>query len=279
MKKVLMTLLTCAMLLTIPVTSVSAGSLDNLISGSETTTDSSASDNSNSSSSSSSSQASSSYVSADEYIADLQSATDLSSVDVAGADKVNEGIKKVAAFIIRIISYALTAFLVVRVLLDLLYIAIPFTRSFLSNGYAGNAAAGGGGMGPQGGMGMGGMGGMSGGFGGMGGMGMNRGYGMHGGMGGMGGSMGMQSQAGASPAMGRTQWVSSAALNAVAAESQPGPDGKPQSALKYYAKDMAVTLVLVPILLTLAITGALSDLGFLLGDVIAKGIASIGSMI
>jgi hypothetical protein len=95
----------------------------------------------------------------------------------------------------------------------------------------------------------------------------------------MGGSMGMQSQAGASPAMGRTQWVSSAALNAVAAESQPGPDGKPQSALKYYAKDMAVTLVLVPILLTLAITGALSDLGFLLGDVIAKGIASIGSMI
>ena len=99
------------------------------------------------------------------------------------------------------------------------------------------------------------------------------------GMGGMGGMGMQQGQMGASPAMGRVQWVSSAALNAVAAEQMPGPDGKPQSALKAYAKDMMVVLIITPILLTLAITGVLTNLGFLIGDVIAKGITSISGML
>lgn len=277
MKKVLLTLLTSIMLLTLPVTTVYASSLDDVVSG---TSQESSSDSSSDSSSVSSSK-SKIPMTADEYIANTKDAADLTNVDTKGASKVNEGIKTVAAFIVKILSYFLTAFLVVRVLLDLVYIALPFTRSMLSNGYAGNAAAGGSGMGGMGGMGspMGGMGGM--GMGGMG-MGMRGGYGMNRmGMGGMGmGGAGMGgSQMGASPAMGRVQLVSTAALNSVASENMPGPDGRPQSALKAYAKDMAVTLVITPVLLVLAITGVLSNLGFLLGDVIARGIASIGNMI
>lgn len=277
MKKVLLTLLTSIMLLTLPVTTVYASSLDDVVS--ETSPESSSSSSSDSSSVSSSK--SKIPMTADEYIANTKDAADLTNVDTKGASKVNEGIKTVAAFIVKILSYFLTAFLVVRVLLDLVYIALPFTRSMLSNGYAGNAAAGGAGMGGMGGMGspMGGMGGM--GMGGMG-MGMRGGYGMNRmGMGGMGmGGAGMGgSQMGASPAMGRVQLVSTAALNSVASENMPGPDGRPQSALKAYAKDMAVTLVITPVLLVLAITGVLSNLGFLLGDVIARGIASIGNMI
>lgn len=270
------------MLLTLPVTTVYASSLDDVVSETspESSSDSS-SDSSSSDSSSVSSSKSSIPMTADEYIANTKDAADLTNVDTKGASKVNEGIKTVAAFIVKILSYFLTAFLVVRVLLDLVYIALPFTRSMLSNGYAGNAAAGGAGMGGMGGMGspMGGMGGM--GMGGMG-MGMRGGYGMNRmGMGGMGmGGAGMGgSQMGASPAMGRVQLVSTAALNSVASENMPGPDGRPQSALKAYAKDMAVTLVITPVLLVLAITGVLSNLGFLLGDVIARGIASIGNMI
>ena len=289
MKKVLLTVLTSVMLLTLPVTTVHASSLDDVVnSTTQESNEATVGQNNEPSSntSTSSSQSSSSYTSADEYIENTKNAADLTTVDTAGADKVNDGIRTVAAFIVRILSYFLTAFLVVRVILDLVYIALPFTRSILSNGYAGNPAAGGSGMGMQqpgmGGMGMGaGMGGMGmGGMGGMGGYGMRGGYGMNRmGMGGMGGMGMQQGQMGASPAMGRVQWVSSAALNAVAAEQMPGPDGKPQSALKAYAKNMMVVLIITPVLLTLAITGVLTNLGFLIGDVIAKGITSIGGMI
>lgn len=289
MKKVLLTVLTSVMLLTLPVTTVHASSLDDVVnSTTQESNEATVGQNNEPSSntSTSSSQSSSSYTSEDEYIENTKNAADLTTVDTAGADKVNDGIRTVAAFIVKILSYFLTAFLVVRVILDLVYIALPFTRSILSNGYAGNPAAGGSGMGMQqpgmGGMGMGaGMGGMGmGGMGGMGGYGMRGGYGMNRmGMGGMGGMGMQQGQMGASPAMGRVQWVSSAALNAVAAEQMPGPDGKPQSALKAYAKDMMVVLIITPVLLTLAITGVLTNLGFLIGDVIAKGITSIGGMI
>lgn len=297
MKKVLLTVLTSVMLLTLPVTTAYASSLDDVVSGTTQESNETPAGQQNESSTGtvetpevSNGTQSGSYTSADEYIESTKNAADLTTVDVSGAEKVNEGIKMVAAFIVRILSYFLTAFLVVRVILDLVYIALPFTRSILSNGYAGNAAAGGGGMGMQqpgmmggmGGMGMGSpMGGM--GMGGMG-MGMRGGYGM-GRMGGMGmggmqgGMMGQQGQMGASPAMGRVQWISSAALNAVAAENMPGPDGTPQSAFKVYTKDMMVVLIVTPVLLTLAITGVLTNLGFLIGDIIAKGITSISGMI
>ena len=278
MRKALATLLTCGMLLCIGVVPTYAGSLDDVVNSQTQTSQEQTVDKSNTQSKNSNSN----YTSAEEFIEQTQKATEISGADSASTAKVNSGLSRIASFLIQILSYFLTAFLAVRVVLDLVYIAIPFSRSILSNGYEGNAGAGGmqqpgmGGMG-MGGMGMGGMG-MRGGYG-MGGMGMNR-MGMGGmGMGGMGSMNGMQGQGGASPAMGRVQFVSTAALNAVASESMPGPDGRPQSALKIYAKDMTVVLVITPVLLTLAATGVLTKLGFLIGDMLARAIANIGQMI
>lgn len=226
------------------------------------------------------------------FISGLNKAGDLASADIEGTEAATEWIRVIAAWIVQVLSYAITAFLAVRVVLDLTYIALPFTRGILANGYAGNAQAGaggmpnsmvGGGMGQPGmGMGMGGMGGMGMGGMGMGGMGMRGGYGMNrmGGMGAMGGGMG------ATPGMnqqgnmlGRVQWVSNAALNAVASESTVGPDGKGNSPFKTYIHDMVIVLIMVPVLLVLAATGALTSLGFMLGNLLCDAIASIGDML
>lgn len=214
-----------------------------------------------------------------DYLENLQN-TDLTAEQNQMVNTVNSVVYKTAQFIVQVISYALTVLLTVRVMLDLLFIAIPFSRGLLANGYAGNAQAGGG-AGMQGGMGaMGGMGSM----GGMGGFGMNRGgfgYNRMGAMGGMSGGM-AGGPAGANQQgtmVGRIQWVSNAALNAVAAESSVDPQtGKAVSPFKIYVKDMAVTLVAVPILLVLAITGALTNLGFLIGKAVAAAIGKIGGM-
>lgn len=305
MKK-LATMLLCGMLVFSSASiSVSAASLDDVIgtnqqqnteveqgnTGSQTPVDNGSNYNATTNSNNSSGNAG--YVTSDDFIGSLQNATDLT-----GHQEVVENAKpvmnKVAAIIVQILSYLITIGLTIRVVLDLTYIVLPFTRSFLSNGYMGNAQAGAGGM-PNSMGGMGGMGGMSGGMGmggmnGMGGYGMRGGmggYGMHGGMGGMGGMNGMGGmqqgmQGGMNNQnmshMGAVQWVSNAALNAVAAESQPGPDGKAVSPFKLYIKDMVVIMILTPILLALALTGTLTDLGFLLGDVICAGINSIGGM-
>lgn len=273
--KIPMLMLTCMLTLGVPVMSVSASSLDEVVNQTSEASVEAQVDNS---------QATitqhDDYT--EEYIKNVKEATDLSEPS-AGAQRLNQGISKFASFIVQVIAYFVTAFLVVRVILDLCYIVIPFTRSFLANGYQGNPQAGGGmqpgmqpGMGGMGGMGMGGMG-MGGG---MYGRGMMGGGMMGGGMygrGGMGG-MGMQQQ-GATPSLGRIQWVSTAALNAAAAEQVVGPDGKAVSPLKMYAKDMAVVLIITPILLTLAISGALTDLGFLIGQLITDGLENVGGMI
>lgn len=261
-----------------------ASSLDDVVNGSETTTVVSEQPETNYDSNYSSS---SSVNYNDSYLDELGDATRLSEPS-AGATRINQGIKRVASFIVQVLSYFLTAFLVVKVILDVCYITLPFTRNFLSNGYVGNAAAAQdpsamqGGM--QNGMGMGGMnggfGGMGGGFGGMsggfgGGMGMNRGFGggmgMGMGMGGMQGGMGQQQPAG-NPF--KTQLVSDGALNAVAAQKQTGVNP-----FKHYAKSELPLLIIAPIFLVLAITGTLTNIGFMLGDMLARALSGIGNMI
>lgn len=291
MRKISALLLLCMVLTLVPTVSASAQSLDDLINEPSTeSVDNNYSNEDNNTSSGNLLDTSSGDNSSGNnvYVDEMKDATDLSEKS-EGATKLNAGIKKVASFIVQVLSYFATACLVVRVLLDIIYIVLPFTRSFLANGYAGNPQANGmgmqqpgmGGMGsPMGGMGMG-MGGM-----GMGGYGHSR-YGMGGmGMGGMGamGGMGMNSmqqgmsQPGATPAMGRIQWISTAALNAAAAETVMGPNGKAVSPLKAYAKDMIVVLILAPIFLVLAVTGALTDLGFLVGEMLANAVSGIGGM-
>lgn len=91
-----------------------------------------------------------------DFINGLNDASNLAQADVQSANALTKGAKKVAAFIIKVLSYFIIAFLAVGVVIDLTYIAIPFTRKFLSNGYTGNAPT----ANPNGMGGMGGMGGM-----------------------------------------------------------------------------------------------------------------------
>ena len=203
------------------------------------------------------------------FITGLQDASDLSA-EVEGVQPVTSGLRQVVSFIVQVIAYGITILMALRVALDLLYITIPFTRAFLANGHQGNPQAGGqpGGMG----MGMGGMG-----MGGMGMSGMGMGGSRYGGMGGMG--MGMNNTAMANQQQGNSiQWVSNAALNAVASESSLGPNGKANNPFKIYTADMAVIMVIVPILLVLAISGALTNVGFVIAGVIVDGLSKVGSM-
>lgn len=215
-----------------------------------------------------------------DYIDDNLRGNDLTKSPNQTAQSVNKGIYEIAQVLTQIIAYALTIMLTLRTLIDLTYIAIPFTRGFLANGFGGSAQAGGGaGNMGRGGMGIG-MGSYGGGYGGMGMSSYGGGYGGgYGGsrMGGAAGNPGMANQQGTMT--GRIQWVSDAALNAVAAGTSVDQNGKAVSPFKQYAKDMTVTLVAVPILLVLALTGAMTDLGFVIGKAIAAALGKLGGMI
>jgi hypothetical protein len=197
-------------------------------------------------------------------------------------------LKNIVNIIVTLLAYIIVFGLSIRVALDLLYIGLPFSRKFLGNGYAGNARAGDvnaaspmGGMGlgssPYGGFGGGGMGGYGGGFNRFGGMGFGSRFGM-GGMGSASNSPGAyQDQMGTMT--GRLQLVSNAALNAAASEATIDPDGRNASPFKIYAKDMAITLILTPILLILAVSGALLHIGLVIGGGIATLLSGISNMI
>lgn len=203
------------------------------------------------------------------------------------ADRAGAALKNIVGSIIALLGYVITLGLVLRVMMDLTYIGLPFSRKLLGNGYVGNARAGdasaSGGMGGMGGMGgiggMGSMGGMGGRFGGFGG-----GYGSYGGMGRFGGGYGgpmnspgmSQDQMGAMT--GRLQLVSNAALNAAISETSVDVDGKNMNPFKIYFKDMVVVLVITPILLVLSVSGVLYHVGLMAGSGVANIISGIGSM-
>ena len=77
----------------------------------------------------------------------------------------------------------------------------------------------------------------------------------------------------------RVQLVSNAAIVAAESEGATGPNGKPMGPLKMYIKNMVVVLVLVPVLIVLAATGALTQLGLLIGNLLVGMIGQIGNMI
>ena len=195
-----------------------------------------------------------------EFIEGITAGMDMTGAQDEFTKQAGGMIQKIATIIVQLASYVITAGLCVRVACDLAYIIIPPLRVFLANGYVGNPNVTGDMNNMQGGaIGTPGM------------VGGGMGIGMHGGMAGMhggmvggamqGNQMAMQNQ----PARGRIQWVSNAALNAVATESTVGPDGKANGPFKTYIKDMVVVLVLTPVLLVLAFTGVLADLGFVIG--------------
>ncbi len=178
-----------------------------------------------------------------DFIDGLTEAGNLASANVEGAEKVTDGVKYIAAWIFQVASYTLMCLLAIRVLLDLVYIGIPFSRVFLNKGTGANQSDQYGAEGLRAGM-MNSPGGMN--------QGMNRTTGNE---------------------QSRVQWVSNAALNAVANE------GTGTSPFKVYIKDMAVMLVLVPVLITLAATGALTSLGLVIGEIMVEAIQSLNNLI
>ena len=191
------------------------------------------------------------------YIKEANDLGELSST----ASKINTQINRFASFVVQVLSYFITAFLSVRILVDLCYIVFPFTRTILNKNGNGEV---------QSGLSMGNTNTMNS---------MNPMNNTGNGRIGMGMGSPMQTQ-GVNQAgrgsSGRSAWVSQAAINAANSEAEgEGTKG----VLKMYAKDMIIVLVATPILLVLAVTGTLSNLGFLLGEMISKGIASIGNMV
>ena len=203
-------------------------------------------------------------VSSDDYIEKLGEDTKLDTYDPR-VEKVNSVLNKVISMIVQIMAYGITALLTLRVILDLAYIALPFARGLLNkenrqvavaNNNAMNPMAAG--MNPMGSP-MGQMGPMGGGFGGS----------------PMGAPMGGQPQMNqpAPQNIGGTQLISNAAIRAVQEEI----NGK--SPYKTYVSDMTVLLVAVPVLLILAMSGALTQFGLVLGQALVKLISSLSGMI
>jgi hypothetical protein len=197
-----------------------------------------------------------------KVIKDISSAADMSKYTNEEAKGVAEGIAKIVSVVVQILLYFIIFGLALRIVLDLMYIGLPFSRSVLGGGRTGTPQTSPGGMGQPGfgGSRFGGFGG--GGFGGFGG----------GGFGGFGG--GFRGQGTAEGA--GIQWISNAALNAVASENAGGPAVSP---FKVYIKDMLAVLIITPILLTLALTGVLTQVGFLLGDLLVNAIRGFGGTI
>ena len=187
-----------------------------------------------------------------DFIKELRGATNLSEPTTTGKS-INKFTSTIASFIVQILSYFITAFLVVRVVGDICYITLPFTRDILANGKQGQSQVQNQAMNP---MGQGQMG--------MSAMGQNPMQAQ--------GQMGMGAMA--QNNTGGVQYISNAALNAVATEQSGG--GK---AIKIYAKDMILVLLFTGILLVLAISGALTNLGIAIGNVISGALFNLGSQL
>lgn len=152
---------------------------------------------------------------------------------------VNKAIYKTQSFIVQIIAYALTIMLTLRTLFDLTYIAIPFSRSPIDR----ISGTMGGNMGQN----MGNMGGQS--------------------FGGQSGQFNQPPAASGASASGatRVQLISDEARAAI----------QSPRVFRTYAKSMAVTLIATTVMLVLALTGALTDLGFIIGKALAAALGKV----
>ena len=154
---------------------------------------------------------------------------------------VNSMIYKTQSFIVQIIAYALTIMLTLRTLFDLTYIAIPFSRNPIDR----ISGTMGGNMGQN----MGNMGGQS-----------------------FGGQSGQFNQPPA--ASGATGSTSGATRVQLISDEARAAIQSPR-VFRTYAKSMAVTLIATTVMLVLALTGALTDLGFIIGKALAAALGKV----
>lgn len=167
--------------------------------------------------------------------------------DTGAISYANRTLGGVIGKLVQLISFVIIFLIPVMTVLDLLYLVSPERLgSILSGGKTASAQGNGGGMGGFGGNSS---------FGGMGGFGGNSGMGGFGGNSGMGGSsMGNGQQGGHC-------WVSTDALEALSV-------GKGKYG--YYLKAKVKELLIVPILITLNLTGIMPKIGFALGSILVS---------
>lgn len=163
--------------------------------------------------------------------------------DTGAISYANKTLGGVIGKLVQLISFIIIFLIPVMTVLDLLYLVSPERLgSLLSGGKTASAQGNGGGMGGFGGNSS---------FGGMGGFG---GFGGNGGMGMGGSSMGSGQQGGHC-------WVSNDALEALSV-------GKGKYG--YYFKAKVKELLIVPILITLNLTGIMPKIGFALGSILVS---------
>lgn len=211
------------------------------------------------------------------FLNGISKAGDLSP-EVEGVQAAATPLKTAVAFIVQLLSYVIVLGMTLSIVLDITYIAVTPLRGILGGGQVPRQDPQAGAMGGT----MGGYGGnsMMGGYGAspMGGYGARGGYGASS-MGGYGANPAMQQQQNMMQ-RGRINLISQAAIDAVGNAGQMDPaTGKVKGALSTYARNMIPMLVAVPILLVLAITGSLTNLGFLIADLLVDGIAAVGEML
>lgn len=159
--------------------------------------------------------------------------------DTGAISYANRTLGGVFAKIVQLISWFIIVLIPLTTVLDLLYLTAPeLLGGFLSGGKTASAQGNSGGMG---------------GFGG------NSSFG---GMGGFGGNSGMGGSSMGNGQPGGHCWVSTDALEAL---------GVGRGKYGYYLKAKVKELIIVPILLTLNLTGIMPKIGFALGSVLVSG--------
>lgn len=199
------------------------------------------------------------------------------SPEVEGTSKIIAPLRYGVAFVVQVLAFIIITGMALSVVLDLTYLAVTPLRSVLSNGYSGSALPAGqqasarpGGFQPGGFQSL-----------------YNFKQGPTSGFGppqtqvGLPGAMnpGQPGQPNNGPG-GRIQLVSKAALDAAANEGTIDPNtSKTRGLISLYMKGMGLKLVLIPVLLILVVTGSLTNLGFVVADVLVAVIRLLGEML
>lgn len=201
-----------------------------------------------------------------EFFNTLNGLSDMSNYENETVKKAGSSLSKLVGMAVQFLGYVITAGIVLRVVIDLAYIALPFMRGLFSAGNnLGNRQ-----QGQQPGA--------------IGGNNYNNmNYNRYNGLGNsLGNNLNGYNQYNTDNGQqngvqnsGGFSLVSNAALNAVKNEGQIDTNtGKPMSPFKIYSKDMTIVLVLTPILFVLAVSGALTGIGFTIGEIVSNVIGS-----
>ena len=210
------------------------------------------------------------------FIQGLNEAADLSP-EVEGTSKIIAPLRYGVAFVVQVLAFIIITGMALSVVLDLTYLAVTPLRSVLSNGYSGSALP----AGQQASVQPGGF--QPGGFPSLYNFkqGPTSGFGPPQTQAGLPGAMnpGQPGQPNNGPG-GRIQLVSKAALDAAANEGTIDPNtSKTRGLISLYMKGMGLKLILIPVLLILVVTGSLTNLGFVVADVLVAVIRLLGEML